>query len=120
MSSITYRERLSRLERRAETVTRELDPDPPDEARALELLREGVGPTVSIYCSARTGEPVTRFEPDEFERLQATFDQWLSLYGACYGVSLDGTYSIRTAAQLLVDTHDIHDVATVLTGVPER
>lgn len=119
METTEYRAKLSRLERRAETVTQAFNPDPPDEERAIELLREGVGPTVSIYCTARTGDSWTRFEPAEFERLEATLNQWLSLYGACYGVELHGTYSIRTAAQLLVDTHNIRDVARALTGVPE-
>jgi len=101
-------------------VEAELDPDPPDEERALELLREGVGPTVSLYCGARTGDSWRRFDEAEFERLQSVLNRWLGLYGACYGVELSGSYSVRTAAELLVDTHNIRDVATVLTGVPDR
>lgn len=116
----THRERIRQLERRAERVAAELDPDPPDEERAMELLREGVGPTVAVYCEARTGHSRIRFPDAEFDRLEATLDRWLGLYAACYGVELDGDYSVRTAAELLVDTHNIHDVAAVLTGVPER
>jgi len=113
-------ERIRQLDRRAEQVADDFDPDPPDESRANELLRTGVGPTVALYCQARTGDSWHRFDDEEFERLEATLDRWLALYGACYGVALDGSYPVRTAAELLVDTHDIADVATVLTGVPER
>ena len=120
MTETRYRERIRGLERRADAVADSLDPDPPDEVRATELLREGVGPTVSVYCEARTGESWARFPESEFQRLQSTLDRWLSLYARCYGVELSGTYSVRTAAELLVDTHDVRDVATVLTGVPDR
>ncbi|WP_254271475.1 hypothetical protein [Haloarcula marina] len=113
-------DRIRALERRAEAAAEGFDPTPPDEARALELLREGVGPTVAVYCEARTGDAWVRFGQQEFDRLERTFNRWLEMYAACYGVALDGDYSIRTAAELLVDTHDIRDVATVLTGVPER
>ena len=119
MSDPSYRERIRRLDGRARAVAEMLDPDPPDDRRATELLREGVGPTVSIYCEARTGGSPARFDEAEFRRLQATLDRWLALYGRCYGVDLDGSYPVRTAAELLVDTHNIRDVATVLTGVPE-
>ncbi|MDS0258771.1 hypothetical protein NDI56_05115 [Haloarcula sp. S1CR25-12] len=116
----SYPERIRRLERRAEAVADGFEPEPPDDSRALELLRTGVGPTVSVYCEARTGGSWHRFDDAEFERLEATLDRWLRLYGACYGVDLEGSYPVRTAAELLVDTRDIRDVAAVLTGVPER
>ncbi|MFC6755405.1 MULTISPECIES: hypothetical protein [Haloarcula] len=112
--------RVRQLDRRAERTDDGFDPDPPDEARAEELLRRGVGPTVALYCEARTGDAWHRFDEAEFERLETALDRWLSLYGACYGVDLDGTYPVRTAAELLVDTRDIGDVAAVLTGVPDR
>ena len=115
-----YRDRIRALERRAERAGESLDPDPPAEDRAMELLREGLGPTVSLYCAARTGDSWVRFGESEFERLEATMNAWLELYAACYGVDLDTTHNIREAAELLVDTHNIRDVAAVLTGVPER
>jgi len=34
-------------------------------------------------------------------------------------VELAGTYGIRAAAELLVDTHNVRDVALLLTGVPK-
>lgn len=115
-----YHDRIRALSRRAEQVSESLDPDPPDDERAMEILREGFGPTVALYCEARTGESWVRFSDAEFERLERVMNDWLDCYGACYGVALDGTYSIRAAAELLVDTHNIRDVAELLTGVPER
>ncbi|MDS0222263.1 hypothetical protein NDI54_12975 [Haloarcula sp. S1AR25-5A] len=115
-----YRDRIQSLSRRAEQARESLDPDPPDEERAMEILREGFGPTVALYCEGRTGESWVRFSDAEFERLEGAMNDWLDCYGACYGVALDGTYSIRAAAELLVDTHNARDVAALLTGVPER
>ena len=94
--------------------------DPPAEERAMEYLREGVGPAVSLYVEARTGGMMVRFPPDEYHALQGTMNAYLDLYGACYDVDLHPEFQIREAAQLLVDTHNIKDVAQILTGVPER
>jgi len=118
--SSPYDDRIEELARRAETVADGFDPDPPAHQRALSIVSDGVGPTVAVYCEARTGESWVRFSQPEFDRLEATLNRWLSLYGACYGVELSGGYSIRTAAELLVDTHDAQAVAAALTGVPEQ
>ncbi|WP_135303146.1 hypothetical protein [Haloarcula amylovorans] len=114
-----YDERIRALAREAEETAESLDPDPPDDARAMDLVREGVGPTVALYCEARTGGTWVRFDDETFGRLETALNRWLDCYAACYGVSLDGSYSVRTAAELLVDTHDAAAVATTLTGVPE-
>jgi hypothetical protein len=45
---------------------------------------------------------------------------YLELYAACYGADIDASFAVTEAAELLVDTHNIHDVATMLTHVPER
>ena len=116
----TYEERIRQLERRAGQIAATLDPEPPDEELAADLVRTGVGPTVALYCEARTGEEWHRFGDRQFRRLQTTLDRWLACYAACYGVDLNGSYSLRTAAELLVDTHDARAVAAVLTGVPDR
>ncbi|MFC7018987.1 MULTISPECIES: hypothetical protein [Haloarcula] len=115
-----YVDRIASLERRAEAVRASFDPDPPDDERAMDLVRDGFGPTVSLYCEARTGDSWVRFDDDAFTRLEGVMNDWLDLYAACYGVGLDGTYGIREAAELLVDTHNARDTAQVLTGVPDR
>lgn len=104
---------------RRDRASFEPPPDPPDEARASAYLREGVGPAVAVYVEGRTGEWV-RFDPDAFARLERAMNDWLACYAGCYGVELDPQFTLRTAAEALLDTHDIHDVARVLTGVPTR
>ena len=94
--------------------------DPPAEERAMSYLREGAGPAVSLFVEARTGGLMVHFPPDEYHALEGTMNAYLDLYGACYGVDLAPEFQIREAAQLLVDTHNIRDVAQILTGVPER
>ena len=93
--------------------------DPPDEAAALAYLTEGVGDVVALYIDARTGEKV-RFDDTEFALLERAMNDWLELYAACYGTELEGAYSVREAAELVVDTHSIRETAVLLTHVPER
>ena len=94
--------------------------DPPDRAQAMTYLREGAGPAISLYVEARTGRQMVHFPPDEYHALEGAMNAYLDLYGACYGVDLAPEFQLREAAQLLVDTHNIKDVAQILTGVPER
>jgi len=47
-------------------------------------------------------------------------NDWLELYAACYGVDIDAAFTIREAAEALIDTHDARAVARVLTGLPPR
>jgi hypothetical protein len=98
----------------------EAPPEPPAEEQAMDYLRDGAGPAVSLYVEARTGGNMVHFPPDEYHALEGAMNDYFDLYAACYGIDLDGEYQLREAAQLLVDTHNIKDVAQILTGVPER
>jgi hypothetical protein len=115
-----YEARIDALAREAreERASFEAPTEPPDEERALRYLREGFGPTVSVYLEARTGGELTRFGESEFATLQRAMNDWLALYARCYGVSYNPDYTVRTAAELVVDTHDVHDTATMLMHVP--
>jgi hypothetical protein len=93
------------------------DPPAPDEA--MSYLREGLGPTVMVYVDARTNDWV-RFSEAEFDRLHETLNGYLELYTECYGVDMDADFTIRKAAELLIETHNIADVAAMLTQVPDR
>ncbi len=117
-----YARRVETLAGRAERARERFVPpaDPPDEERALRYLREGLGPTVWCYVEARTGGRRVAFGPETFGTLERAMNDWLDLYGACYGVELDAAFTVRTAAELLVETRDIRDTATLLTGVPDR
>lgn len=94
--------------------------DPPDEERAMEFLRDGAGPAISLYVEARTGGRMVHFPPEEYDALEGAMNAWLELYAACYGVDLTADWTLREAAELLIDTHNIEDVATVLTRAPEH
>ena len=45
-------------------------------------------------------------------------NDYLELYAACYGVEMDAGFTIRSAAEALIDTHNVADVAYLLTQVP--
>ncbi|AQL41420.1 hypothetical protein BV210_01240 [Halorientalis sp. IM1011] len=94
--------------------------DPPAEESAMDFCREGLGPTVMIYVDARANDWGVEFSEREFDLLHEALNGYLSLYAACYGVETDPDTTVRAAAELLLDTHNIRDVAAVLTGVPER
>ncbi|PSP20051.1 hypothetical protein BRC61_07835 [Halobacteriales archaeon QH_10_65_19] len=94
--------------------------DPPDDEQAMSYLRDGAGPAVSLYVEARTGGRMVHFPPDQYHALENAMNDWFELYAACYGVDVESDVALREAAELLVDTHNIKDVAQILTGVPER
>ncbi|MFB6160910.1 MAG: hypothetical protein ABEJ61_06995 [Haloferacaceae archaeon] len=114
--------RIDELARRARRDREAFVPpdDPPAPEAALTYLREGVGPAVALYVRARTGEDLVRFDPAAFERLEDAMNTWLDLYAACYGAEIDASFTVREAAELLVETHDVRHVAELLTRVPDR
>lgn len=93
--------------------------DAPDEARAMEFLREGVGPAVMIYVDARANDWGVEFAQWEFDLLHSALNGYLELYARCYGVEIDADFAVREAAELLIDTHNVRDVAAMLTSVPD-
>lgn len=123
MESVSeYGDRVAALAERARRDRERFEPPehPPDEGRALEYLREGVGRTVSLYVEARTGETIEQFGPVEFALLERALNDWLELYAHCYGVDMDAAFTVREAAEVLIETHDLRDTAQVLTQVPSR
>lgn len=116
-----YRDRIAALAERAAADHRAFDPpaDPPDEERAVEFLREGVGDAVSCYVGARTGE-FAPLDDEEMALLERAVNDWLELYARCHGTEIDAEFTVREVAELVVDTYDLADTAQLLTGVPER
>jgi hypothetical protein len=114
-------DRIAELSERARRDRESFEPpvDPPDEETALEYLVDGVGDVVGLYIEARTGELV-RFDDAEFAMLERALNDWLDLYAACYGVDLEASFTVREAAELVVDTHSIRETAILLTNVPDR
>ena len=112
-------DRIDRLAERAAADEAQFEPpaDPPDESRAIGYLVDGVGDALGVYIDARTGGEFYRFCPEEYAALETAFNTWLSLYAACYGVEMESDVTLRTAAEALIDTHDIVDVARAVTSV---
>ena len=117
-----FAERIEDLADRATADCAAFEPpaDPPDEQQAMSYLRDGAGPAVSLYVEARTGGLMVHFPPDQYHALENAMNDWFELYAACYGVDIESDVALRKAAELLIDTHNIKDVAQILTGVPER
>lgn len=117
-----FGERIDDLAQQATEECAAFEPpaDTPDETEAMSYLREGAGPAISLYIEARTGGLMVHFPPDRYRALEGAMNDWLSLYAACYGVDMSAEFTLREAAELLIDTHNIGDVAQILTGVPER
>jgi len=114
-------ERVHALAARAtrERVAFESPADPPDPDRATAYLREGFGPMLACYLDGRTGGRLEPFEPRDVRAIEYGLDTWLDLYARCHGRAVDPSVCVREAASLFVQTHDLRDVATLLTGVPE-
>ncbi|MFC7057101.1 hypothetical protein [Halovenus salina] len=68
--SETFHRRVHEIARRATKDCAAFEPpaEPPDEGRAMEILREGVGPAVSLYVEARTGGQNIHFPPTSTRR----------------------------------------------------
>ena len=112
-------ERIDELVDRAAADVAAVDAQPDRAAAADRYLLEGVGATLSLYVLLRTGGRTYRFNPDEYERLERAFNTWLELYGACHGVDAEPDASLRTGAELLLETADLHTVARTLVGIPD-
>ncbi len=121
-SASGYRERIGDLATRAERDRETFDPpeNPPDEERAMAFLREGLGPLVALYLEARTADWEVGFSAAELEAFHRATNDWITLYARCYGVSMDPDTTIRKAAEVLIETHNIRDTAQLLTHVPPR
>ena len=91
--------------------------DPPDEESARGSLRDGFGQAGWCYVDARTNG-FDHIDPDDFSALEGAMNRWLELYAACYGVDVEADVTIRKAAELLLETHNVRDTAQVLTHVP--
>ncbi len=113
---------ITELDESAETAAERFAPpaEPPAEQTAEKFLQEGVGRAIGLYILLRTDDRHYRFSPDEYDRLESALRTYLELYARCYGVDTDVDVTLRTAAETLLDTDDLTDTATLLTGAPDR
>lgn len=91
-------------------------PDPDE--RALAYCRRGLWPVIAAYLDRRSAG--ARLGQPHHDRLAEALDTWLALYARCYGVEIDPDCSVRQAAEVFVATHNVRDVAQLLTDVPPR
>jgi hypothetical protein len=117
----SYGDRIRDLHEQYESDRASFEPpaDPPDPEQAMTYLREGFGPVVMVYVDARAGDWGVTFTEAEFDRLHEALNGYLELYARCYGREISCDRSIREAAELLLDTHNVRDAAAVLTHVPD-
>jgi hypothetical protein len=121
-SASGYRERIDELAAQAERDREAFEQprNPPDEERAMAVLREGLGPLVVLYLDARTAEYDVEFSGEELAQFHRATNDWLALYARCHGVEINPDVTIRKAAEALIETHNIRDTAQLLTQVPPR
>ncbi|APW98522.1 hypothetical protein CHINAEXTREME_12390 [Halobiforma lacisalsi AJ5] len=125
-----YGPRIAALERRAERERRHLErADSPLEGRddgvlrpeePSEYLRDGAGPAIWLYVEGRTGGRLVQFSPAELAALESAMNDWFECYALCHGVDLDAEFTVREAAELLLETRNVIDTAQLLTQVPAR
>lgn len=111
--------RIAALERQAERDRAALESASSEleSVDAHRYLREGVGPAIWLYVEGRTGGRFYQFSPDEFAALERAMNLWLECFARCHGVELEAEFSIREAAELFLQTRNVHDVGELLTGV---
>ncbi|ELY87001.1 hypothetical protein [Natrinema altunense] len=123
-----YGPRIAALARRAERDRAAFDDHGSDESAdtvpahddAEIYLREGAGPAIWLYVEARTGGRMVPFTRPELAALEDAMNRWLECYARCHGVALEAEFTVREAAELLLETRNVVDTAQLLTRVPER
>lgn len=115
-----YGSKIAALARRAERDRATFDPDAATESDAMTYLREGAGPAVWLYIEARTGGRLVPFSEPEFRALERAMNTWFELYAHCHGVDVEAEFTVRQAAEVLLETRNIRDTAQLLTCVPDR
>jgi len=119
MQRSAYSERIDALAERASDQRERFErSETGDAEQAMAFLREGVGPAIAVYLEARTGAERVTLSAPELAMLRTAMNTSLELYAACYGVQIDASFTVREAAEALLDTENIRDVAVVLTQVP--
>lgn len=86
-------------------------------ACATEAARDGLGPVIALYVEARAGDH-SGFSATEMDQLHRATSDWLAVYAACYGVEIEPDVTVREAAEVFIDTHNVRETAALLTQVP--
>jgi len=87
---------------------------------ALDCLMVGFGPVVAMYIEARIKGKLIPITPEQFKRIELIMNGWLEIYARYHGEDIEANFSIREASLLFLETHDIQDVAEMLTKIPKK
>ncbi len=87
---------------------------------ALDCLMIGFEPAIAMYIEARIKGKLIPITPEQFERIESIMNGWLEIYAKYYGEDIEANFSIREASLLFLETHDIQDVAEMLTKIPKK
>ena len=80
----------------------------------------GFGPAIAMYIEARIKGKLIPITPEQFERIESIMNGWLEIYAKYNGEDIEANFSIREASLLFLETHDIQDVAEMLTKIPKK
>ena len=80
----------------------------------------GFGPVIAMYIEARIKGKLIPITPEQFERIESIMNGWLEIYAKYHGEDIEANFSIREASLLFLETHDIQDVAEMLTKIPKK
>ncbi|MDJ1431640.1 hypothetical protein [Halostagnicola sp. A-GB9-2] len=115
-----YGPQIAALARRAERDRRTFDPETATPVDGETYLREGAGQVIWLYVEARTGGRLVPFSESELKALRRAMNAWLECYARCHGVELEADFTVRGAAEVLLETQNVFDTAQLLTRVPSR
>ncbi|AFZ71603.1 hypothetical protein [Natronobacterium gregoryi] len=117
-----YGPRIAALERRAERdrVRLEDSDEEPQVEEPAAYLREGAGRAIWLYVEGRTGGRMVPFSAAELAALERAMNAWFECYALCHGIEIDAVFTIRDAAELLLETHNVIETAQLLLGVPKH
>ncbi|MFB6196929.1 MAG: hypothetical protein ABEI52_01500 [Halobacteriaceae archaeon] len=90
----------------------------PRRGAAVEALKNGLWPVLKTYIDARAGN--RQLTPSEAKLLERALNDWLAIYCRHHGHRVNPSLTVREAASMFVDTHDLYDTAQLLTGIPQR
>ncbi len=125
MSNSSTDERLNDFSEKIEILGKELQKEIEecqnrDWDSALECLMMGFGPIVAMYLEARIKGKLIPITQNQFEKIELIMNGWLEIYARYYGEEIEANFSVRDAALLFLETHDIQDVAEILTKIPNK
>ncbi|SDQ58536.1 hypothetical protein [Natronobacterium texcoconense] len=118
-----YGPRIAALQRQAERDRQRLEDERESDSRVDEpadYLRDGAGSAIWLYVEGRTGGRMVPYSAAELEALEGAMNDWLECYALCHGVEMEAAFTVREAAELLLETRNVIDTAQLLLGVPTR